>query len=144
MMILNKDVKFSADQILQLLKKYRESDHIENLHGFSEEERIDVLSTEDLLKKITKSFGLLREELETYVGKTVERKDLIVIAHHAIEIANTIDEAPPKKKKKKTNAAMTKDDESVRSDICKFGKNVLSVELWMQGELSFLIYSAPL
>ena len=70
--LLIRDVKFTSDMILQLLEK---------MHGDFPEN----------LNFLDKSFGIDTEKMRLLVHKdTWGQGDIVVLAHHAIAIANTV------------------------------------------------------
>ena len=88
--LLIRDVKFTSDMILQLLEKMH-GDFPENLNFFKEGENLECLDSSSLAIKLDKRFGIDTEKMRLLVHKDTWRQgDIVVLAHHAIAIANTV------------------------------------------------------
>ncbi|CAG2236759.1 unnamed protein product [Mytilus edulis] len=86
-MKLISDIKFNSDMLMELIIKFQNSAHVEELHGFTEES-LDTLDRDDLIKCITKSFGVDIERIEAILKKSLDTNALVKLAHCAIELAN--------------------------------------------------------
>ena len=116
-MILTQDFEFSPDLILNLIKKFREeTKHIDsdNLHSCKEGEKLELLSAEELFRRVSKSFAIKREDIELILGKTLGKKDIVAIAHFAIELANVSSKKRKLTDQQECDNKKSKDKKSVR------------------------------
>ena len=105
-MILNKEVQFSAEMLLELIMKFNEDEHFDALNGFQEGEDLRTISEDLLHNRLEKSLGIDLDKLKKMVSKDLHRNELVKVAHLAIEIANKhsedVDKPVPAKKMKKS------------------------------------------
>ena len=105
-MILTRDVEFTADMIMSLILKFRDAGHVDILNAFKEGEALETIDTETLVSRLEKSFGLKLETVKKIVNQDLGRKEIIILCHLAIEIANSHN--PPKRKADTTGSTSSK------------------------------------
>lgn len=89
-MLLTSDLKFSPDLVLDLIAKFQKDDHVEDedLNCFKEDENLESVSENELLKRLEKSFEINLGFIEAIVKNKLKHPDLVRLAHFAIQIAN--------------------------------------------------------
>ena len=89
-MKLIKDVILSAEDILEIISKFNNDEHIddEDLHQFQNDEQLVSLSQEDLKIRLNKHVGLDVDRFALFVTKQLNRNDLVRLSHLAISVAN--------------------------------------------------------
>ncbi|KAK3102301.1 hypothetical protein FSP39_010350 [Pinctada imbricata] len=102
--------------LMELVIKFRETDHLDDLNDFVENEKIQTLSLDDLKKRLDKSLAINVETLEKVFNEELERKSLIMIASLAIEIANKVPSTTTTPKRK-LNEATTSSTKKQKDDI---------------------------
>ena len=91
MAILSRDLEFSAEMKLKLITEFNNSQHPEDLNRFKEGENLEILSANMLSICLRKGFGVDVETLRHTLNKeSFTQVELVTLAHHATEIANTV------------------------------------------------------
>ena len=86
---LVKDIKFTAELILELISEFNINNHPENLNFFIEDEQLECLSASELASNLSNHFDLDVERLRQVLNKDLlTQQELIVLSHHAISLAN--------------------------------------------------------
>ena len=75
---------------------------------------MELLSAEELFRRVSKSFAIKREDIELILGKTLGKKDIVAIAHFAIEIANASSNKRKLTDQQDGDNKKSKDEKSVR------------------------------
>jgi acyl carrier protein len=71
---------------MELILMFQDDKHHDELHHFVDDEPLDSLDRDELIKKITKSFGIELIKIEKVVKKKLNINDLVKLAHCAIDI----------------------------------------------------------
>ena len=102
-MKLSKDIPFDSDMFMDLVVMFQDNDHIRDLHCFTDDEALQTLDKDELVKRITKSFNIDLEKVQKITKKSLDTNDLVKLAHCAIDIANksdsSMDQIPVPKRK---------------------------------------------
>ena len=94
-MKLPKDMEFDNHLLMELILMFQDDKHHDELDHFADDEPLDSLDRDELIKKITKSFGIELIKIEKVVKKKLNINDLVKLAHCAIDIViNKCNSAP--------------------------------------------------
>jgi len=85
-MKLPKDMEFDNDLLMELILMFQDDKHHDELHHFANDEPLDSLDRDELIKKLTKSFGIELIKIEKVAKKKLDSNDLLKLAHCAIDI----------------------------------------------------------
>jgi acyl carrier protein len=72
--------------IFLLILMFQDDKHHDELDHFADDEPLDSFDRDELIKKITKSFGIELIKIEKVVKKKLNINDLVKLAHCAIDI----------------------------------------------------------
>ncbi|CAC5359808.1 unnamed protein product [Mytilus coruscus] len=103
-MLLERDLKFNSQMLLDLIMRFHQNEHYDQLNSFKENENLRTLDIDTLKLRLEKSLGIKIDDLVKMLNRDLNRPDFVKIAHIGIIIANeeVADEMePPRKKKKK-------------------------------------------
>jgi len=103
-MLLERDLKFNSQMMLNLIMRFNANEHYDQLHSFKENEDLRTLDVDTIKLRIEKSLGIQIEELKKMLNKDLDRSDFVKVAHIGIQIASEDgleEQEPPRKKNKK-------------------------------------------
>lgn len=75
-MKLPKDMEFDNDLLMELILMFQDDKHQDELHHFADDEPLGSLDRDELIKKITKSFGIELIKIEKVVKNNLDSNDL--------------------------------------------------------------------
>jgi energy-converting hydrogenase A subunit M len=121
-MKLINDHPFDSEMLMNTIVMYQDNEHFENLNCFKEDEHLDTLDKDELVRRLDKSFDIKLEKVRKILKKDLDQTDLVKLAHCTIEVANQ--KCGPQKRKHPESSAThssfkkRKTDEPSVSDLC--------------------------
>ena len=118
-MKLINDHPFDSEMLMDTIVMYQDNEHFEALNCFKEDENLDTLDKNELVRRLDKSFDIKLEKVRKILKKDLDQTDLVKLAHCAIEVANQKC-GPQKRKHPELSATKSrgKTDEPSLSDLC--------------------------
>jgi hypothetical protein len=89
-MKLINDHPFDSEMLMDIIVMYQDIEHFETLNLFKEDENLDTLDKDELVRRLDKSFDMKLEKVRKILKKDLDQTDLVKLAHCAIEVANHI------------------------------------------------------
>ena len=87
-MKLINDHPFDSEMLMDIIVMYQDIEHFETLNLFKEDENLDTLDTDELVRRLDKSFDMKLEKVRKILKKDLDQTDLVKLAHCAIEVSN--------------------------------------------------------
>ena len=87
-MKLINDNSFDSEMLMDTIVMYQDNEHFENLNCFKEDENLDTLDKDELVRRLDKSFDIKLEKVRKILKKDLDQTNLVKLAHCAIEVAN--------------------------------------------------------
>ena len=75
--------------LMDTIVMFQDNEHFETLNCFNEDENLETLDKEELIKRLDKSFDINLEKVRKVLKKDdLDQTDLVKFVHCAIEVAN--------------------------------------------------------
>jgi hydroxylamine reductase (hybrid-cluster protein) len=87
MKVIN-DHPFDSEMLMDTIVMYQDNEHFETLNFFKEDENLDTLDKDELVRRLDKSFHIKLEKVRKILKKDLDQTDLVKLAHCAIGVAN--------------------------------------------------------
>jgi hydroxylamine reductase (hybrid-cluster protein) len=87
-MKLINDHPFDSEMLMDTIVMYQDNEHFETLNCFKEDENLDTLDKDELVRRVDKSFDIELEKVRKILKKGLDQMELEKLAQCAIEVAN--------------------------------------------------------